>query len=91
MAEWIDRTEEPGAGYWECSYCGEPWVLIEGTPAENNMNYCPNCGVKMDREKEKTTKKTYHHEEYDRDYAGGWDCSDEEYNYAGYVRDVLRG
>lgn len=49
MAEWIDRTEEPGAGYWECSYCGEPWVLIEGAPAENNMNYCPNCGAKMEK------------------------------------------
>lgn len=22
---------------------------------------------------------------------GGWDCSDEEYNYSGYVRDVLNG
>ena len=30
---------------WVCSSCGEPWVLIDGTPSENNMNFCPNCGA----------------------------------------------
>ena len=33
---------------WVCSVCGEPWTLIDGTPKENNMNYCPNCGAKME-------------------------------------------
>lgn len=34
-----------------CSACGEPFVLIDGlTPAENNFNWCPNCGAKMDGE-----------------------------------------
>lgn len=47
-AKWIDRTEEEGEGYWKCSNCEEPWVLIEGTPAENKMNYCPSCGAKME-------------------------------------------
>ena len=32
---------------WVCSVCGEPWTLIDGTPKENNMNFCPNCGAKM--------------------------------------------
>lgn len=32
---------------WVCSVCGETWVLNDGTPAENNMNYCPNCGARM--------------------------------------------
>lgn len=32
---------------WVCSVCGETWVLNDGTPAENNMNYCPNCGASM--------------------------------------------
>lgn len=31
-----------------CSACGEPWTLNDGTPAENNMHYCPNCGAKME-------------------------------------------
>lgn len=30
-----------------CSVCGEPWTLIDGTPRENNMHYCPNCGANM--------------------------------------------
>ena len=30
-----------------CSECGEPWTLIDGNPAENNMWYCPACGALM--------------------------------------------
>lgn len=33
--------------YWECSHCGEPWTTIEGTPQDNFMNFCPNCGADM--------------------------------------------
>ena len=32
---------------WKCSACGCEWCFIEGTPAENGTNYCPNCGAKM--------------------------------------------
>ena len=35
---------------WVCSICKEPWTLIDGTPQENGMKYCPNCGKKMDLE-----------------------------------------
>lgn len=35
---------------WVCSVCKEPWTLIDGTPQENSMKYCPNCGAKMDLE-----------------------------------------
>lgn len=34
--------------YYVCSECGCPWTLIDGTPYDNGMNYCPNCGKKMD-------------------------------------------
>lgn len=30
-----------------CSACHEPWILIDGTPEDNNMNFCPNCGADM--------------------------------------------
>ena len=32
---------------YSCSVCGEPWTLIDGTPQDNQMHYCPNCGAKM--------------------------------------------
>ena len=41
--EWDD-----GDNTWSCSVCGEPWVLIDGTPKENGMKFCPNCGAKME-------------------------------------------
>lgn len=40
---------EPDEAYI-CSICGEAWTLLAGTPKENNMNYCPRCGAKMDME-----------------------------------------
>ena len=32
---------------YKCSECGEEYMLIDGTPAQNLYNYCPNCGAKM--------------------------------------------
>ena len=31
--------------------CKEEFTLIEGTPADNLYNYCPNCGAKMEEVK----------------------------------------
>ena len=42
---WIKTDYE---GTYECSVCGEMWTLNDGTPEENNMNYCTRCGAKMD-------------------------------------------
>ena len=39
-----------GDSVYVCSVCGETWTLIEGTPLDNNMHYCPNCGAKMEEE-----------------------------------------
>lgn len=41
-----------GDSVYVCSVCGETWTLIEGTPLDNNMHYCPNCGAKMGEEEE---------------------------------------
>lgn len=32
---------------YECDQCGEPWQLETGTPKDNHMDYCPNCGADM--------------------------------------------
>lgn len=40
-----------------CSACHEPWTLITGTPLDNNMYYCPNCGAKMDLEEQDADRK----------------------------------
>ena len=49
--EWIETEMGYDDYAWVCTVCGEPWVLNAGTPSENNMNYCPNCGAKMDGER----------------------------------------
>lgn len=36
-----------GDEYYECSNCGEPWILMAGTPKDNSMNFCPVCGADM--------------------------------------------
>jgi hypothetical protein len=33
--------------HWEGS-CGAAWDFIDGGPKENNMNYCPSCGGKVE-------------------------------------------
>ena len=48
---WIEQ-EQCGESLYSCSACGAEWVTIEGTPKENDMDFCPHCGAKMD-EKER--------------------------------------
>lgn len=47
--EWKCIDEENEA--WECSVCGKVWCLY-GTPIDNGMNYCPNCGARMVKDNE---------------------------------------
>ena len=45
--EWKTVEGYDGDEYYECSNCGETWVLSAGTPKDNNMNFCPKCGADM--------------------------------------------
>ena len=45
---WIEQEGFDGDSYYDCSVCGESWVLIDGTPKDNGMIYCPHCGARMD-------------------------------------------
>lgn len=49
-ARWIEIEDSWGDCHYQCSECGEEWNLDAGTPVENNMNFCPCCGAKMDKE-----------------------------------------
>lgn len=42
--KWIEIDDGWDGVYYECSCCKEPFVLIDGTPADNQYNFCPNCG-----------------------------------------------
>ena len=39
---WVKRGDK-----WQCTHC-KVLMSIDGTPKENMLNYCPNCGAKMD-------------------------------------------
>ena len=53
LADLIDRptcknSEYPYDGsFFECSECGERWELACGSPADNNLNFCPRCGAEV--------------------------------------------
>lgn len=47
IGKWIEQDDEYNDTIYQCSVCGEEFVTIEGTPADNLWNYCPNCGARM--------------------------------------------
>lgn len=52
--KWEEIEEYGGWGdtHYRCSVCGEEWYLEDGTPQQNNMNFCPRCGARMDGDAE---------------------------------------
>ena len=44
-------------GVFKCSNCKEEFVLISGSPKENEYEYCPHCGCKMDEVTDKDMKE----------------------------------
>ena len=47
QGEWIDISDGWQEGTFRCSSCQMEFVLIEGTPEDNEYNFCPNCGADM--------------------------------------------
>lgn len=53
IADLIDRPTCKNSEYlydgsfFECSECGERWELTCGSPADNNLNFCPRCGAEV--------------------------------------------
>lgn len=53
---WEEQDLGDGEYVYTCTACGCDWCTIEGTPVENNMKYCPECGAKMNGMKYKYCK-----------------------------------
>lgn len=51
---WIEQCEE---SLYSCSACGTEWITIVGTPKENDMDFCPHCGAKMDEEENENDRE----------------------------------
>lgn len=45
--EWVEKEDYVGDTYYDCSNCGNSWSTLEGTPWQNGMSFCPNCGADM--------------------------------------------
>ena len=47
---WIDLREDDMDYEWKCSSCGETFGMAheDVSPYDVGLNYCPNCGAKMD-------------------------------------------
>ena len=56
-------TEQEQGSYWSTS-CRKDFSLIEGTPFENEMHFCPFCGKSIAQHSEDTY--TVHPFEKDR-------------------------
>lgn len=52
--KWEEVTDYGGWGdtHYRCSVCGEEWYLEDGKPKDNNMNFCPRCGARMDGDRD---------------------------------------
>ena len=44
--EWVE-VEEYDCVCYQCDQCKSEYVLIDGTPQDNDYNYCPHCGAYM--------------------------------------------
>ena len=51
---WEELTDYGGWGdtHYRCSVCGEEWYLEDDKPKDNNMNFCPRCGARMDGDRD---------------------------------------
>jgi len=39
---------EDNSNAWECSVCGNTWLIVnDDSPEKNNMHYCTNCGARI--------------------------------------------
>ena len=42
--KWIERDDCCDGIYYECSVCKYSFSSMEGTPSDNDYDFCPSCG-----------------------------------------------
>lgn len=47
---WKTVEDYDGDEHYQCSECGAEQILIGGTPKDNNYQYCPECGARLEYE-----------------------------------------
>ncbi len=70
---WIycPQPDDGGAsGVWKCSVCNTEWLIMDGTPEENHMNYCQQCGAVMNVKSTQPPSLWLRH-----DNSNTWECS----------------
>lgn len=45
--KWILEEGWDGDETYKCSECKALWMFLDGTPGENEANFCPVCGADM--------------------------------------------
>ena len=48
--KWETVEDWDGDEHYRCSECGAEFVLIDGTPEDNDNYFCPHCGARMTEE-----------------------------------------
>lgn len=43
--EWEIEEDYDGDTLYRCPFCESLWTLYDGTPEENEYEYCPKCGA----------------------------------------------
>lgn len=46
--EWICVDDDKNI--WQCTHCGEEFIIEAGTPSDNEWWFCAHCGADMRRE-----------------------------------------
>ena len=52
QGHWTIKTDDYDCEYMVCSCCGEEFYNADEDTVDRTPKYCPNCGAKMDSERE---------------------------------------
>lgn len=60
--EWICTDDDKNI--WQCTYCGEEFIIEAGTPSDNEWWFCAHCGADMQLTASNEKKHTTYIEDF---------------------------